>query len=111
MNGAPANNSPWSDRTPYKSLVRQCDDPAINFERLRGRWTDPPRKVKEIVVAEDPIKQRRLKETDVIAIRTLAKSGTSHRALAIQFNVTQVTIDNVVDRVFWKHVPEQTTNQ
>lgn len=31
----------------YKPLVRACDDPALNFERLRGRWTEPKVKAKE----------------------------------------------------------------
>lgn len=47
----------------------------------------------------------KLREQDVIGIRSLAASGVTHREIAEQFGVTVFNISAVVRRKTWKHVP------
>lgn len=48
--------------------------------------------------------QAKLDESEVLEIRRRANDGDSHAELASRFRVTTVTIANVVQRKFWRHV-------
>lgn len=41
----------------------------------------------------------------VSLIRSLAASGVKHGVIAAQFDISDCTVCNIVNRVYWKHVP------
>lgn len=50
----------------------------------------------------------KLTERDVIAIRAMVRSGSRRNELAKKFGVDRSTINYIVSRKLWKHVPEST---
>lgn len=51
-------------RPHYHSIVRPCDDPRANFERLRGRWTNEKPAKREYVNPELALNRKRQERRD-----------------------------------------------
>ena len=51
-------------------------------------------------------KSTKLTDEKVIQILTMSKRGFSTRKIAMEFNVCQQTINKIVLRRLWKHIPE-----
>lgn len=86
--------------------VRNC----VNPDHLRvGTHTDNMRDKKEknrTYKANGTTNHfSKLTDSDVLAIRKLAKNQT-HQSIADQFNVSQPTVTDIVNRRTWKHLSE-----
>jgi hypothetical protein len=65
---------------------------------LKGRWRSNPR-----IGSTSPF--AKLKETSVYEIRRLERLGFSTRKLGRMFGVSSTTIQGIIKRETWKHVP------
>lgn len=63
-------------------------------------WTHLPS-----VNQRPPVYHTKLTETDVRQIRRRRTAGETQQALATAFNVSQVCILKIVNRMTWKHIP------
>lgn len=90
-------------------VCHKCDNPpCTNPEHLflgtrkdnsddctaKGRWSRGSRKYNS-----------RVTEMDVANIRSLSATGTARKDLAASFGVCKATIDHIISRRNWRHVP------
>ena len=106
-------NKRWADpeerRKTSESVIVAMSNPIVKKKMIDGskkRWADPEERRKTSEATES-----KLTSDEVIEIRRLWKELSPRRGLQAQlariFNVCSASIGNVVNRITWKHLPEE----
>jgi hypothetical protein len=91
----------------HKSIAKDygVDITAISYIVLGKTWTHIRGPIKPLLLQRgETVKRSKLKEADILEIRTRSSNGEDNIKLGKEFNVNNSTISCIVLRKTWKHI-------